>query len=397
MAEAAKLRGNELFAAGQYAQAVDAFTEAINLEPSNAIFYSNRSGAYLKLNRGADAIADAKKCVELRPEWAKGYSRLGTAYYYTKQYVEAKAAYERGLAKAPTDTNLQDGLRNAKAQLPEGSSLTLKELTMGTPHAKFRTFQFALRSLMAVCFVAYWTVAWGNVGLGAFAFATFFKLGAINYASFLVWNHGKPQLNASYAQRVVTDPTTQALMFCLLFWFSNPYSIALLPIALNEGVHFASFLGSLLLALGSTAGTRFMATVADPLLPYFMGPATAWHTLNNHGKWAALYHRTPQVVANLDVGIGLCLILELLTPARNFMLLLVYWQLLRIRYMISPQLKNAFSQLDATLAMLVHHPRAPAVLATGYAKLKDLLANMVKMPTQEEAAQARTMPKCTIM
>ncbi|EQC25058.1 hypothetical protein SDRG_17053 [Saprolegnia diclina VS20] len=393
MAEEAKLRGNRFFTAGQYQEAADAFTEAIGLEPSNAIFYSNRSGAYLKLNRGPDAIADAKKCIELRPEWPKGYSRLGTALFYVKKYAEAKAAYERGLAKDPNDANLLDGLRNTKAQLPD--AISLQELTMASPHAKFRTFQFGLRCLMAASFVLYWT-AWGSASTAAFAFATFFKLGAANYASFLAWNHGKPQMNAAYAQRVVTDPTTQALMFCLLFWFSSPYSIALLPIALNEGVHFASFAGSLFLSLGSSVGATCFALL-DPIMPYYLGPQTAWHTLNNHGKWAALYHRTPQVVANLDVGIGLCLILELLTPARNFMLLLIYWQLLRIRYMISPQLKNAFSQLDTTLSALVLHPRAPTLLATGYAKLKDLMANMVKMPTPEEAQQASAMPKCSIM
>ncbi|OQR93695.1 hypothetical protein THRCLA_08369 [Thraustotheca clavata] len=395
MADDAKLRGNRFFSDGEYEKAAEAFTQAIALDPSNAIYYSNRSGAYLKLNRGSDAVKDAKKCIELRPEWPKGYSRLGTALYYMKKYVEAKNAYEQGLTKDPNDVNLKDGLKNAKAQLPD--AVSLKELTVGSPHAKFRSFQFALRALMAILFVVYWT-SWGNWTLAAFAFANFFKLGAINYAALLVWNHGKPQMNAVYAQRVVTDPTTQALMFCLLFWFSNPYSIALLPIALNEGMHFASFLGSLFLAIGSPVGSIIMDKVFDPIMPYYVGPQTAWHTLNNHGKWAALYHRTPQVVANLDVGIGLCLILELFTPARNFMLLLIYWQLLRIRYMVSPQLKNAFGQLDQTLTALVYHPRCPTAIATGYNKLKDMLAGMVKMPTQEEArTQAASMPKCTIM
>ncbi|CAK4238286.1 unnamed protein product [Aphanomyces euteiches] len=80
------------------------------------------------------------------------------------------------------------------------------------------------------------------------------------------------------------------------------------------------------------------------------------------------------------------------------MLLLVYWQLLRIRYMISPQLKNAFADLDRAIATLVYHPRCPSIVATGYAKLKDMMAKAVAMPTPEQAQQqASAMPKCTIM
>jgi hypothetical protein len=39
-ADEAKLRGNRFFIEGQYQQALDAFTEAIEIQPSNAIFYS---------------------------------------------------------------------------------------------------------------------------------------------------------------------------------------------------------------------------------------------------------------------------------------------------------------------------------------------------------------------
>jgi hypothetical protein len=366
--------------------------------PHNCIclYSSNRSGAYLKLNRASEAVKDAQKCIELRPDWPKGYSRLGTALFYQKKYAEAKKAFEKGLIKDPNDANLKDGLRNAKAALPN-SSLSLRELTIGGAHARFRTFQFALRLILVFAFTLYW-LSWGNPALAAFAFALFFKVSSINYAAFLFWNHGRPQMNAIYAQRLVTDPATQTLMFSLLFWFSNPYSIALLPIMLNEGVHFCSFAGSLFHAMQLSFGTVILDKVFDPIMPYFVGAHTAWHTLNNHGKWAAIYHRTPQVVANLDVAIGLCLVFDLLTPARNIMLLLVYWQLLRIRYMISPQLKIAFEQLDQLCTSLVYHPRCPAIVATGYTKMKAMAANMVKMPTVEEQQEARAkMGKCSIM
>ncbi|CAK4652300.1 hypothetical protein LEN26_016802 [Aphanomyces euteiches] len=398
-ADEAKTRGNRYFQDGQYQQAVDAFTEAISIDGTNAVYYSNRSGAYLKLNKAAEAVADAKKCVELRPDWPKGYSRLGTALYYQKKYTEAKAAYEKGLTKDSSDANLKDALKNATAALAgTGAPQSLSQLCWQTTHAKFRSYQFALRSLMVISFLLYWTVGWVNPVLGYFCYANFFKLAVLNYVSFLAYNHGTPKFNQAYAQSLVLDPATQSLLFSLLFWLSTPYAMALLPVFLSEFVQFSSFAGSLLLATGSSLGSTIEAKVFDPIMPYFVGSQTQWHTLNNHAKWAAVYHRTPSVVASVEVAIGLSLIFELLTPARNFMLLLVYWQLLRIRYMISPQLKNAFADLDRAIATLVYHRRCPSIVATGYAKLKDMMAKAVAMPTPEQAQQqASAMPKCTIM
>ncbi|KAF0699949.1 Aste57867_9499 [Aphanomyces stellatus] len=397
-ADEAKTRGNRFFQEGQYQQAVDAFTEAISIDGSNAVYYSNRSGAYLKLNKAAQAVADARKCVELRPEWPKGYSRLGTSLFYQKKYADAKAAYEKGLTKDAADANLKDGLKNATAALSgAGAPQTLRQLCWDTTHAKFRAYQFVLRALMVISFVLYWTAGWGSAALATFCFGNFFKVAALNFVSFLAYNHGTPQLNAAYGQRLVMDPATQSLLFCLLFWFSSPYALAFFPILLNEIVHFASFASSLLAALGSNAGSTLETAVFDKIMPYFVGPQTPWHTLNTHAKWAAVYHRTPAVVASLDVAIGLSLIFELLTPARNFMLLLVYWQLLRIRYMISPQLKNAFADLDRGITTLVYHPRCPAIVATGYTKLQGMLAGMVKMPTPEEYQQQQGQSKCSIM
>lgn len=53
------------------AKAVECYTEAISLDPSNHVFYSNRSAAYAKDKKYEQALADAKKCVELKPDWGK--------------------------------------------------------------------------------------------------------------------------------------------------------------------------------------------------------------------------------------------------------------------------------------------------------------------------------------
>jgi len=125
--EAAKDTGNELFKKGDYDGAVAAFTEAITAEPTNEAYYSNRSAAYLKARNFECAIADGKKCVELKPEWAKGYSRQGAALHMKGDYALAMAIYAQGLAVDAEDSVLIKGLETSQAALAGNSSKTKKK------------------------------------------------------------------------------------------------------------------------------------------------------------------------------------------------------------------------------------------------------------------------------
>ena len=56
------------------------------------------------------ALQDAESCIKLNPTWAKGYSRKGAALHAMKKYDEADAAYQAGLAVAPGDAALKQGV-----------------------------------------------------------------------------------------------------------------------------------------------------------------------------------------------------------------------------------------------------------------------------------------------
>jgi len=56
---------------GEFSQAIDQFTAAIELNRTNYTLYSNRSAAYIRLGRFAEALEDAKKTLELKPDWPK--------------------------------------------------------------------------------------------------------------------------------------------------------------------------------------------------------------------------------------------------------------------------------------------------------------------------------------
>jgi stress-induced-phosphoprotein 1 len=50
-AQACKDLGNKAFQAGQYHEAIEHYSNAIALDDSNHVFFSNRSGAYAGLSK----------------------------------------------------------------------------------------------------------------------------------------------------------------------------------------------------------------------------------------------------------------------------------------------------------------------------------------------------------
>ncbi|CAK9171146.1 unnamed protein product [Ilex paraguariensis] len=122
MADEAKAKGNAAFAAGNYAEAIRHFTEAIDLSPTNHVLYSNRSAAHASLNNFTEALSDAQKTVEIKPDWSKGYSRLGAANLGLRQYEDAVSAYKKGLEIDPHNEALKSGLSDAQDALSRSNA-----------------------------------------------------------------------------------------------------------------------------------------------------------------------------------------------------------------------------------------------------------------------------------
>lgn len=106
----AKEAGNREFSAKNYAEAIKHFTEAIQHDPSDHVFYSNRSACYASLSQYQEALADGNKCVELKPDWVRGYTRKALAEFYLGEYDAAEATYRKGLELDSTNEQLKTGL-----------------------------------------------------------------------------------------------------------------------------------------------------------------------------------------------------------------------------------------------------------------------------------------------
>ncbi|KAK7606122.1 hypothetical protein JOL62DRAFT_511319 [Phyllosticta paracitricarpa] len=114
MADALKAEGNKLFAEKKFPEAIDKFTQAIELDPQNHVLYSNRSGCFASMKDFEHAYQDAEKTTELKPDWAKGWSRKGSALHGKGDLVNAVDAFEHALKLEPTNAQAKSGLDAVK-------------------------------------------------------------------------------------------------------------------------------------------------------------------------------------------------------------------------------------------------------------------------------------------
>lgn len=113
-ANAHKQKGNEAFTAKRYTEAIEHYTRAIECNPKDHIFYSNRAASYLELKKYSEALVDATKTVELKPDFVKGHVRKGQAEFGLEQYDEAEESFQKGLELDPNNEQCKRGLEDVE-------------------------------------------------------------------------------------------------------------------------------------------------------------------------------------------------------------------------------------------------------------------------------------------
>ncbi|XP_033832354.1 serine/threonine-protein phosphatase 5 [Periophthalmus magnuspinnatus] len=102
-AELLKEKANKYFKEKDYENAIKYYTEALELNPSNAIYYSNRSLAYLRTECYGYALADATKALEIDKNYIKGYYRRATSNMALGKFKAALKDYETVVRVRPND------------------------------------------------------------------------------------------------------------------------------------------------------------------------------------------------------------------------------------------------------------------------------------------------------
>lgn len=75
-----KHEGNALFVEEAYAEAIGAYSKAVEALPRDADAFSKRAAAYLKLNKLQEAVADADRAIAIDARLPMAFMRKGCVF-----------------------------------------------------------------------------------------------------------------------------------------------------------------------------------------------------------------------------------------------------------------------------------------------------------------------------
>lgn len=119
-AEYYKQKGNNYMDEEMFELAEVEYTKAIEMNPTNSVYFCNRAASRLRQGLYVDAMKDAKKALELDKTYVKAYCWLGLCYVFLNQPSKAFRYYNKALRLEPnssiciTNINLITRKRNLK-------------------------------------------------------------------------------------------------------------------------------------------------------------------------------------------------------------------------------------------------------------------------------------------
>jgi tetratricopeptide (TPR) repeat protein len=114
-------KGNELFGAKQYDQALQQYNAAYKADPNNPLILLYIGDCYYALNQPEQAVAYFKKSLSMDPSNAEGWRWMGDAFDLIGNHKEALNAYKKGLELKPDDQRLRQSIDVMTAVLAKES------------------------------------------------------------------------------------------------------------------------------------------------------------------------------------------------------------------------------------------------------------------------------------
>jgi len=351
----AKEKGNKAFSAGDYATAITAYTEAIAADPTDHVLHSNRSAANAKNGAFKDALLDANKCIELKPDWAKGHSRRGAAYFGLQNWPAAQTAYEKSLELDPDSANAQKELDSIKLKRDPAARRAAQAQGGGGAPASPMASQLSL-----ICLV---TGALYMLPLLPRYAMTFYKVCLVNILLLFLLN-----LYNAFPLKFATlsDPAfkarqeSQAFMLGVFMLLTPPLPFALMPFLAIAFLNVCYAYKDLGARLPGPLGTM-------------VGPRMAFFTTEEGAFQVRSFGAVSEVVVAVMSPL-LCVV----QGARAAILGFFYFQYVVRRYRSNQFTQLAVGHFDERVGSLLSHRFVPAPLKMVYARFKGLIGKLAQ-------------------
>ncbi len=109
-------RGAELFDKESFEEAIEAFRQAVILEPNNASFHCNLAVAYDELDQDEDARREYERTLELNPNDTTAMLYLGYMLNENDEHERAAKLWRRLISAAPGSPEAEEAAQNIRAQ-----------------------------------------------------------------------------------------------------------------------------------------------------------------------------------------------------------------------------------------------------------------------------------------
>jgi len=103
-----KDKGNAAFQKNNLPEAISCYTKAIESDPTNHLFYSNRSTAYFNSKEYVKSLEDAVKTLELKPDWVKAHFRKAECLFKIDRLKESTLAIELAYIIEPDNGSVKN-------------------------------------------------------------------------------------------------------------------------------------------------------------------------------------------------------------------------------------------------------------------------------------------------
>ena len=369
-----KAKGNDLVAAKKWQDACDAYTQAIDLgHQDKHACYGNRSMTNLKMENFTAAVADANCAIDAKETWWKGYSRLGAALQKRGEWNAAEDAYKSGLLKVSDSTGknkLNEGLLDAQRRRP-GSTVPAGGGRTNT----LKTVQSYLRWFIIMNAIVYMIPFVGGM--------SYFRnclLGCVAKYCITLSYHGRPSMSAEYGVKVVGDLSMHYLFLCfIMIMIGKPNVLVLFPLVTPDIYLLAGEMSETSPALSSV--------LSKPL-------KLAAKTMYGTDDYVLLSTQILAFNCMAEIGLGVVMIFEMITPQRNVIATVILWQFLRTRYMLMDDMKTAFRKLNQSIT---HYVGTIPVIGGIWKMIVKFGAYMSQMPNPKDAGKKSMFSSCTVM
>ncbi|XP_047428096.1 outer dynein arm-docking complex subunit 4 [Mugil cephalus] len=116
--------GEWLYLKGEYAKAIESFTEALALKPDDKNCFVGRSKCYLMMGQTENALRDAETSLKMDKTFFKGLYQKAEVLYYMAEFEFALVFYHRGQKLRPQIQEFRLGIQKAQEAI---------ENSLGTP------------------------------------------------------------------------------------------------------------------------------------------------------------------------------------------------------------------------------------------------------------------------